>query len=187
MGNELLQEQLHGLLSKVGQSDQEAFAEFYDITVNKIYGLVYKIIGNHDDSEEVVSDVYTQLWQQAGNYHQDKGSVIGWCMMIARSRALDLYRKRKNFYANVSALAAEESVDTEVDLGPEEFIEFFQEGGRVRNALKELSGEQRQVLTLAFFRGLTHSEIAEATSMPLGSVKSNIRRALQAIQTSMLH
>ena len=91
-----VQIELAELLERILIEDEAAFSDFYERTVNRVYGLVFKVLGDQDDSEEVVSDVYAQVWQQVDKYHSDKGSVIGWLLMMARCRAIDFYRKRKS-------------------------------------------------------------------------------------------
>jgi len=185
MANDILQEKLSTLICLIQKRDENAFSDFYDLTVNRVYGLAYKILDDKDDCEEAVCDVYKQLWQQAGNYHSDRGSVIGWCLLIARCRALDLYRKRRSFKDIIhdsiesTELLADESSE------PDKVIQLFQENSKTHDAIKQLSLLQRQLLTLAFFKGLSHSEISAAIEMPLGTVKSNIRRSLELLQSKM--
>lgn len=185
MTNDILQQKLLILMSAIQRSDEKAFAEFYDLTVNRVYGLVFKILANKLDSEEVVCDVFTQLWQQAGKYHAERGSIMGWCMLIARCRALDLYRKRRN--KNEILRDASEYIDDFSDDmdEPDKLVQAFTEDSNTRLRLALLSSTQRQLIALAFFKGLSHSEISQAIDMPLGSVKSNIRRALEALQQSI--
>ena len=185
MTDDILQQKLLTLMRAIQRSDENAFEEFYDLTVNRVYGLVFKILANKLDSEEVVCDVYTQLWQQAGKYHPERGSIMGWCMLIARCRALDLFRKRKN--KNEILRNASEFIDdfSEKSDEPDKLVRAFTDGSNTRLSLELLSSTQRQLIALAFFKGLSHSEISQAIDMPLGSVKSNIRRALETLQQSI--
>ena len=177
--------ELAELLARIRQQDETAFAEFYDLTVHRIYGLVFKILLNADDSEEVVSDVYAQIWQQAERYHPDKGTVVGWILMLARCRALDLYRKRKTFQQmkdDVQTFMDESSLEgSDSHL----LIQVDESHSALHRSLNSLSEAQRQLLSLSFFKGLSHSEIARTTGMPEGTVKSHIRRAIIALQDAI--
>ncbi len=185
MADDILQEKLFILMSAIQKADEQAFSEFYDLTVNRVYSLVYRILLNKDDSEEVVCDVYAQIWKQATNYYPERGSVLGWSLLIARCRALDLYRKNKN--RNDIIQEAKDSLETFTDCGdePDKIIQLFQENSQAKEAIKQLSLVQRQLLALAFFKGMSHSEISESIEMPLGSVKSNIRRALESLHNKL--
>ena len=185
MKDESLQETLFGLIGAMQKSDKNAFSEFYDLTVNRVYGLVLKIVGNKHDCEEVVCDVYTQIWQQTDNYSPERGSILGWCFLIARCRALDLYRRRRTIKQVIK-----ESQDLMQSVGdenanPDKIIQLCQENNKTKEAMNQLSLVQRQLITLAFFKGLSHNEISVASGMPLGSVKSNIRRALESLQSKL--
>jgi RNA polymerase sigma-70 factor (ECF subfamily) len=185
MADDILQEKLFLLICSIQKSDEKAFSEFYDLTVDRVYGLVYRILGDPDDTEEVVCDVYTQLWQQADKYYSERGSVIGWCLLLARCRALDLYRKRKTFKEVMKD--ALDCFDEFSDgcFEPEKVVMLKSDNNETYKALASLNIVQRQLLALAFYKGLSHSEISAAIDMPLGSVKSNIRRALEALNVKL--
>lgn len=185
MADDILQEKLFVLICSIQQADENAFSDFYDLTINRVYSLIYKILANTHDSEEVVSDVYAQIWQQADRYYPQRGSVLGWSLLIARCRALDLYRKRRN--KDEIILDAKVSLD-ELSISasePDKIVQLFEEHSRAKNALNQLTMVQQQLLSLAFFKGLSHSEISQATDIPLGSVKSHIRRALDALHSKL--
>lgn len=185
MADDILQEKLFLLICSIQKSDERAFSEFYDLTVDRIYSLVYRILGDPDDAEEVVCDVYAQLWQQADRYYSERGSVIGWCLLLARCRALDLYRKRKTFKEVMKD--ALDCFDEFSDgcFEPEKVVMLKSDNNETYKALASLNLVQRQLLALAFYKGLSHSEISAAIDMPLGSVKSNIRRALEALNVKL--
>lgn len=185
MAEDILQEKLFALICSIKKRDEKAFSDFYDLTVNRVYGLAYKILGNKDDSEEAVCDVYSQIWQQAENYCPERGSMLGWYLLMARCRSLDIYRKRRTHKEIIQdSLDYIESIADE-ETEPDKVIQLFQENDRTQMALKQLSLSQRQLISLAFIKGLTHSEISEAIGMPLGTVKSNIRRSLELLQSKM--
>jgi len=178
------QDELFRLMLAVQDSDEAAFSELYDKVVSRVYALAGRILVNKSDTEEAVCDVFTQIWQQAKSYQPEKGSVIAWCMVITRSRSLDYLRKRKKHTEKIQEASEfyEELADEQCE--PDKVVQMFQENSKVRDILETLSAIQRQLLALSFFRGLTHQEIAETTEIPLGTVKSNIRRALEKLQSS---
>lgn len=139
--------------------------------------------GFDESAEKVVCDVYTHAWQRAGTYDPGRGSVMAWLAVMARNRAVDRLRQRRDALsldddrqgALSASLAGEAS-------SPEQLLTEFQSGRAVHRALQSLSEQRRLLLGLAFFQGLSHQEIADATRMPLGTVKSHLRRALAALQ-----
>lgn len=178
-----VQTELAELLERILIQDEVAFSDFYDRTVNRVYGLVFKVLGDQDDSEEVVSDVYAQVWQQVDKYHSDKGSVIGWLLMMARCRAIDFYRKRKSAQQikhEVELFFDESTLQTDES---ELLFHVSKSNVDLNLVLNGLSHVQKQLLSLSFYKGLSHSEIAAATNIPAGTVKSHIRRALIALQS----
>ncbi|GAB5380055.1 MAG: sigma-70 family RNA polymerase sigma factor [Aliiglaciecola sp.] len=183
--DDILQEKLFLLICLIQQSDEQAFSDFYDLTVDRVYSLVFRILGDKNDTEEVVCDVFAQIWQQATKYYSERGSVIGWCLLVARCRALDLYRKRKTFKEMMKD--AMECFDEFSDgsYEPEKVIMLNSDNNETQKALEQLSMVQKQLLSLAFYKGLSHSEISQAIDMPLGSVKSNIRRALETLNIKL--
>ncbi len=178
------QAKLLNLMLAVQENNQEAFSELYDCLVLKVYGLARRIINHPEDCQEVVCDVFTQIWQQAKNYHPEKGNVIAWCMVLTRSRALDFIRKNKT--QNEIIKEATDLVNDIQDDGnqPDTLIEMFQTNSVAQSMLTSLTIEQKQLLALSFFKGLSHKDISAVTGMPLGTVKSNIRRALEQLNQS---
>jgi len=171
------QSDLITLLDSIGKGDELAMSEFYDVTVNRIYGMAMKIVSRTELAEEVVGDVYLQLWRQATNYRAERASPIGWVLMICRSRALDILRREKS--ATRNQIQENEDFDAE-DQSVEAPLDDLMAGETsklISEALQLLNKKQRETLSLAFYKGMSHKEISEYTGLPLGSVKSNIRRA----------
>ena len=168
-------------LSGIGRYEQSALANFYDLTVNRVYAVALRIVRRIDLAEEVVSDVYLQVWRDAHRYDTERGRVLGWLVIIARSRALDMLRRQDEAFSHPEPydLVAEPESNQH---GPEDLLAAAQTGGAVHAALFRLSPLQRQLLSQAFFRGLSHQEIAEQSRMPLGTVKTHIRRALRELR-----
>lgn len=167
------------LLQRIVDGDEAALAAFYDRTIGHVYGLALRITGRADAAEEVAGDVYLQVWREASRYQPDRARVLGWLMMICRSRALDHLRRQDRVELHAHPDPLYESVD---DCDPADLLEQSCTEGRVRTALHQLSAIQRELIALAFFRGLTHQEIAAQTAMPLGTIKTHIRRGLAALQ-----
>ncbi len=168
-------------LKGIARHEQSALASFYDLTVNRVYAVALRIVRRIDLAEEVVSDVYLQVWRDAHRYDTERGRVLGWLVIIARSRALDLLRRQDEAFSHPEPydLVAEPESNQH---GPEDFLDAAQKEGAVHAALFRLSPLQRQLLSQAFFRGLSHQEIAEQSHMPLGTVKTHIRRALSELR-----
>jgi RNA polymerase sigma-70 factor (ECF subfamily) len=172
------------LIAQTAQGDQAALATLYDRTSPQVYGLVLKILDNREAAEEVTLDVYTQVWRQAHTYDDTRGSPGSWLMTLARTRAIDRYR------AGASERGRIESLDT---------VEFFVSDGEtpeqdmagqerrryVQQALALLSAEQRQAIALAYFYGLSQSEISEKLKLPLGTVKTRMRLGMMKLREAL--
>lgn len=168
---------LCALLLRLRNKEEAALAEFYDCTAARVYALARKITGEVQAAEEVVSDVYLQVWQQVDRYDSTRGRVLAWVMTICRSRALDWLRRRDQAQLHPDPLSLQTEVATD-DVTPLELALLLERKSRAQDALASLPETQQQLLSLAFFKGLTHQEIAEHTGMPLGTVKTIIRTAL---------
>jgi RNA polymerase sigma-70 factor (ECF subfamily) len=173
---------LVALVARMARRDEPALAEFYDRTAGKAYAMALRVAGNAALAEEVVADAFHQAWRDAARYDPARSGPVTWLLMMCRSRALDALRARDPALLH----EAPETLVPEADCGhaddPLDLLAAVERGSEVHAALGELSPAQRQMLGLAFFRGLTHQEIAAQTGLPLGTVKSQIRRALDAMR-----
>ena len=176
---------LAALVARMAQGDQKALSELYDITVGHIFGMSRGITRNEQNAEEVTEDVYWQAWRQAVRYDPLRGSVMAWLLTLARSRALDHLRRADpaQLHPDPESLVADGPALDETN--PSELLSIAQAERCLNAALTCLEAQPRQLLTLAFFRGLTHEEIASQTHLPLGTVKSHIRRALAVLRTHL--
>ena len=161
-------------IEQMAAGDQTALANFYDLTNRMAFGLILRIMGDRSTAEEVLLDVYTQVWRQADNYRPERGTPLAWLMTIARTRALDRLR------AGRQEMQRRESLETVADVrsvaaDPEEAASTKEQQRLVRKALTALSDEQRQVIELAYFSGFSQSEIAAHLGQPLGTVKTRVR------------
>lgn len=169
-------EDLATCLSQIQEQNEDALSHFYDLTINRVYGLALRITGKAEEAEEVVSDVYFQVWEQADRYREEKASIMAWLLNICRSRAIDRFRKQRQTSAEISDNECSDSIALVAT--PEYLLVNTQQHSLIHQALQKLSSVQRQLLSLAFFRGMTYQEIADFIEMPLGTVKSHIRRSL---------
>ena len=174
---------LSAYVAAMAGGNEEAFGEFYDATLGRVYGVAIRIIGDAGLAEDIVADVYFDAWTRASTYSEDRGHPLAWLLTICRSRALDLYRREASAERKVQA--AKDSAVIDVGEQPVDVLEAMEDRHAVREVLGQMAAEDRQLIALAFFRGLSHQQIADVTAMPLGTVKSRIRRALQTLAESL--
>lgn len=174
---------LQDLMAAVADHDQAALGTLYDQMINLVYGLALRITKRATMAEEVVQDTFWQVWRQAPRYDPQRGSVKAWVMTIARSRSLDALRQ---LHGEEYELELEAEIWETIPAGeggaPHELLAVAEQNDLLRSALAALEPTPRQLVSLAFFRGLSHDEIAESSGLPLGTVKSHIRKALQTLQ-----
>ena len=165
------------LVGAIVRQQQEALDRLYERYQTMVYHLALKILNSREGADEVVYDVFWQVWREAAHYDAQRGSVGAWLAILARSRAIDALRTRRGNLAAGDKLSAQ-SVATSPADDPEEIASLQQRAQLVRNALESLPADQRAALELSFFGGLTHVEIAEQLAEPLGTVKTRIRAAM---------
>jgi RNA polymerase sigma-70 factor (ECF subfamily) len=175
---------LVSLVERVAAGDQSALATLYDATNRFIYSLVLRVLGDMCSAEEVLIDVYTQLWRQAASYDANRGAPLAWMATIARSRAIDRLR------SGWQDQHRKESLDVLGDApanaaSPEESAAASERQRFVREALDLLTPEQRRVIELAYYSGLSHSEIAEKLNQPLGTVKTRARLGMMKLREAL--
>jgi RNA polymerase sigma-70 factor (ECF subfamily) len=171
------------LLRLIIQARPEALGELYDRYGRLVFSLALNSVGNPATAEEITQDVFLRVWQRARQYRADRAKVSTWLTSITRHRAIDQLRRRGSRPEQHSVAWAEvvPSAETTVN-GPEQATGLAMERERVRAAITRLSKEQKQVLALAYFQGLTQSQIAEALVLPLGTVKTRIRLGMQKLR-----
>ena len=176
------QPQLLRFLDEIIAGKPDALGALYDLSVDALKALVLRLVRNHADSDDVLSEVYRQVWERPRQYQAERGPVMAWLFVIARTRALDLLRKRRNNVdlATVAPSAREEANTPEPT--SDDLLQSIQESSHIHRALLQLSAEQRRMLDLAYFQDMSHQEIADSTGMALGTVKSHIRRGQQALK-----
>ncbi len=174
------------LVAQAAQGDEWAIGQLYDRYGAVLYAVAYRIVGQRADAEEVVLEAFAQAWREAARFEAGRGSVAGWLTMIARSRALDLVRARSR-RDRITASAAADRPGFPPAMGdfrpdPARALDHDERRRQVRQALDTLSPPQRQAIELAYFEGLSQSEIAERLREPLGTVKTRVRLGMQKLR-----
>lgn len=172
------------LIRQVAGGDQQALTALYDGTSKLVFGLVLRILGDRSVAEEVLFDVYTQVWRQAGRYDPARGGPLGWITTIARSRAIDRLRSDKPLQQEDELSDATASRETSAT-SPETNAALAEMREIVRGALDLLSPEQREIIELAYYSGMTQTEIAAHLSLPLGTVKTRTRLAMMKLRDTL--
>ncbi len=170
------------LIARIGQHEDKALAALYDATASRVFGLVGRIVVDNALAEEVVEDTYWQVWRQAVRFDADRGRPLTWLLAMARSRAIDALRRRERRAMLPLDDEEQAALCDEDSAGPPDLLAATHGQHLLHRALAALEAQPRQLIALAFFRGLTHEEIAACTGLPLGTVKSQIRRSLQALK-----
>lgn len=175
------------LLNWIKNADQSALGELYDRYHRLVYSLAYQTIGEGAVAEEITQDVFLRIWEKAATYRAEQGKVLTWIVTITRNRAIDLYRRRRIRPEN-NPLVWEELTPLERsdDANIEAEVDSSLMRKSIRTALASLPVEQRQALSLAFFRGYSHSEIAEHLQEPIGTIKTRIRLAMQKLRQQLV-
>jgi RNA polymerase sigma-70 factor (ECF subfamily) len=174
-------------MARAAAADERAMTDLYDRYGTLVYTVAYRIVGQRADAEEVVVDAFTQAWREAARFEAERGSVAAWLTTIARSRALDLLRARGRRERLVVDAAG--GMEGGGSGGPEapaaDRAEDDERRWVVKLALEGLSAPQRQAIELAFFEGLSQSEIAERLNEPLGTVKTRVRLGMQKLREAL--
>jgi RNA polymerase sigma-70 factor (ECF subfamily) len=169
--------------------EEAALGTLYDRYGRTLYALAYRILGDRADAEEVVMDALTQAWQTASTYAASRGSVAAWVVMLGRSRALDRLRARDRRVKAMDRASGEDPAGAALSAVEPEAANVAVEHGerriRVRAALRELPEPQRVCIELAYYQGLTQTEIAARLAEPLGTVKTRMRLALTKLRESL--
>jgi RNA polymerase sigma-70 factor, ECF subfamily len=183
------EEALACLLAQIAGRDARALASFYDATLSKVYGLILRVVRNPADAEEVVGDLYLQVWDQAGAFDPARGSALAWLRTLAWSRATDRSRRYRRHAMDVALHPEDDSAayahaECE-ELAPEALASAWSSARAVQRAFAVLSDVQRRILTLAYQQDMSQQDIAHATGLPLGTVKSHARRGLALLREAL--
>ena len=173
------------LIGRISAGDQEAFARFYDLHSPAVLGLVGRVLGARGEAEEVLQEVFLQVWRQSDRYEAARSTPRGWLLMLARSRALDRLRRRDARGRHELEAATDAAFPRLVSPLGTRRLEDVERREQILTALNLLSPEQRRCIELAFFEGLTHTQIAERLEAPLGTVKSRILLGMNKLRQAL--
>ncbi len=152
------------LIARVRAGNQQAMAELYDRYSRLVYSVALRVAGDTAAAEDILQDVFLQLWRKPEAFDAARGSLAPWLAVIARNRAVDHQRKRRT--EDIEECVAASAVDMESEADRSRMIE------KIRGVMNAMSAEQRSAVEMAFFQGMTHAEIAEQSRQPLGTIKS---------------
>ena len=175
---------LAALVEQMRIGHERALEELYDATVGKLYALASAILRSAEDTEEIVCETYAYAWANASRFDATRANALGWLLMLCRSRALDRLRQRRAT-ANALDVAAMRQADAVGADQPFDVLSLMQQRSKVHAALSQLTPERRHLVSLAFLQGMSHQEIADVTRLPLGTVKSHVRRALTQLRETL--
>ncbi len=179
--------ELMALIDRVGLRDETALRLLYDRTAPKLFGLALRVVRQREWAEDVVQEAFMTIWRIAGDYRATLSPPMAWMGLIVRSRALDLLRKRTADRAQLTQEFDEIMEDTMQSDAPDPSAtaDASQQAWALHQCLSQLEGRQREVVSLAYLRDLSHSELAEQLKLPLGTVKTWIRRGLEKLRVCM--
>jgi len=172
------------LIRRTTEGDAEALGGLYDLYGRVVFAVIYRMVALPDAAEEVTQDVFHVVWRKAPSYDAARGAVRGWLLTIARNAAIDW--RRANSARGARERALRDAVELVDELRVDERVSLRLRDERVRSAVLALPAEQRQVLDLAFWSGLSQSEIAQRTGIPLGTVKSRVRLAMAKLRDGLV-
>ncbi len=174
-----IERELRELLRKIARGCESAFGKLYDRTIAQVYGLALKILRSKTEADEVSVDVFKQIWDKAFDYTPDRGTPTAWLIMLTRSRAIDRLRsdtKRRSLQDPLH-----DDIPSPAD-PPDESTETREKRALIERALSELTPKQRESIELAYFYGLTQTEISDRMKEPLGTVKSWMRAGMARLR-----
>lgn len=173
------------LAARMADGDKHALGRLYDLLSRPLYSLALRITNDAAEAQDVVQDVFLQLWNKAADYQPARGSYFSWAATLTRNRSLDRVRMRKRRGEIIQESAADIAPAGNGDLTAGDALWLREKAAAVRLALRELPPEQRQAIELAFFGGYTQQQISEQLGDPLGTVKARIRRGLLRLREAL--
>lgn len=181
--------QLIALLERIAQKDEAALRDLYDLTAAKLYGLALRVVSSRDHAEDVLQEAFLNIWRIAGDYRASLSPPMAWMGVIVRSRALDFLRRRASERADVMQELDDVLSDSLAgdSANPMDTAQASELACALHECLRKLDAKQREVVSLAYLRDLSHGELASQLKLPLGTVKTWIRRGLTQLRSCMAH
>lgn len=179
--------QLIALIDRVAQADESALRELYELTSSKLYGVAVRVVTNRSWAEDVLQEAFINIWRIAGDYKASLSPPMAWMCLIVRSRGLDFLRRRTSERAD-AALELDDVMAETVEgdsPNPMDTALASEQAWALHQCLSQLDNKQREVVSLAYMRDLSHGELAEQLKLPLGTVKTWIRRGLEQLRGCM--
>lgn len=177
------------LVERMSAGDEAAFAAFYDRFAPGLFSVIYTILRDQKESEDILQEAFVQMWKRTATYDPTRSSLFTWAVMISRHKAIDRLRSRQRQSRLAEAVITEANKDSTVATSTGDRADIAmvrqEERARVRAALARLTDAQREAIDLAFFAGLTQTQIAEKLGAPLGTVKARIRNGLMALRDAL--
>jgi RNA polymerase sigma factor (sigma-70 family) len=185
--NPALDAPLIALLDRVAMADEAALRELYDLTSSRLYGVAIRVVSNRDWAEDVLQEAYLNIWRVAADYKASLSPPMAWMALVVRSRGLDFLRRRTTGRVDHAVELDEMISETVAGDGPNpmDVADASQQAQVLHRCLNSLENKQREVLSLAYLRDLSHGELAEQLKLPLGTVKTWIRRGLEQLRACM--
>jgi RNA polymerase sigma-70 factor (ECF subfamily) len=167
------------LLQRIGAGDPDSFEDLYDRFSGVLFSAAVQILNDQREAEDVLQDVFVQIWDKAKLYQPSRGKPLTWAMTLTRNKAIDRLRSfQRRFRLQDQVERESKAISPPVSRDSVDEVDALEKSRIIRSAVLKLSNEQRQAIELAFFSGLTQNEIAEELNQPLGTVKARIRRGM---------
>jgi RNA polymerase sigma factor (sigma-70 family) len=179
--------QLIQLLERVAAKDSEALRQLYDATSSRLYAVAMRVVGNTELAEDVLQEAYLNIWRIAADYRASLSPPMAWMGVVVRSRALDFLRKRK-VERSLAGPEMDDALMATLDSdspSPMDTSIASEQAWALHECLRKIESKPREVLTMAYFRDLSHGELAEQLRLPLGTVKTWIRRSIEQLRSCM--
>ena len=168
------------LIALICIGDEEAYANLYDKYIEQMLGVAIGFLRNKTDAEDLIHDVFIEIWDKSSNYNTDRGTVIAWLMLRVRSRCIDRFRRQKTLKKHTQKHVSQEHYNDDNDM----LYEKDRQESSIHCALESLSQKQRTVIEMSYFKGLTCVEISRDCGIPLGTVKTRLMSALNLLRTN---
>jgi RNA polymerase sigma-70 factor (ECF subfamily) len=167
------------LIRRIGDGDRASFEQFYDRYNGVLFSTAFRVLNDPTDAEDVTQEVFIMIWNKAGLYDSSRGKPLTWAVTMTRNKAIDKLRSLQRRF-RLKEEAGKESGAAEMmhDRQPVDDVDSAEQAVLIRNAVMKLSTEQREVIEMAYFNGLTQNEIADRLNEPLGTIKARIRRGM---------